>query len=437
MLALLDGGLISCWRTLCRPYRGYLIIAGTIYPPLPPPQRAQGRRTPGTPVPRWATLFRPSGTSGNTKLAKFSLPAFVAGFLACALLAGCAAPGEPTAPHPVVPVAVADLSVHQSGNSNILTFTVPRQLSNHEALTELPALEIYRVPLPAGATPDKKTPWRLVYAVPSERTDSYLRGDTIEFRDPLSADDLSQGTGALVAYKVRTRTSQRAASADSNIVTARIFPAPAPPRDIRATETETAIQLSWMPPEGAPPTGYRVYRAEVESAAPGSAPDISKLVSPAEMIGPATAPQFSDSHFDFGKTYLYTVRAITQTGPDAVESEDSAPAVIAARDIFPPAPPTGLEALIIPATNQVGPGVELSWAISPEADVAGYHVYRGEQSDTAGEPLNQEMLPSPAFRDISVMAGKSYFYRVTATDRAGNESAPSAAIQIDTPATVP
>ncbi len=378
-----------------------------------------------------------SSAMGSNRISGTFAPlGFPGGILVCVLLAGCAAPGEPTAPHPVIPVAVADLSVRQSGNSNVLTFTVPRQSTNHEALAELPALEIYRVPLAAGATPDKKTPWRLAYAIPSEQADSYLKGDTIEFRDPFSADDLSRGPGALVAYKVRARASQRVASADSNFVTARIFAAPAAPRDVRATVTETAIQISWTPPDGAPPASYRVYRAEVEPAATGSAPDISKLESPAELIGPAVGAEFNDSHFDFGQTYLYTVRAISQVGADAIESEDSAFVVVDARDTFPPAPPTGLVAILMPVTNQAGAGVELSWAISPEADVAGYHVYRSEQSDTPGERVNREILPSPAFRDISMVAGKTYYYRVSAIDRAGNESAPSAVIQIDIPATV-
>ena len=80
---------------------------------------------------------------------------------ACALAGGCAAPGEPTARHPVVPVAVTDLAARQSGNAFALTFTLPARSMDREALAEHPAIEIYRAALPPGATPDKKTPWRL------------------------------------------------------------------------------------------------------------------------------------------------------------------------------------------------------------------------------------------------------------------------------------
>src|SRR5580692_8530145 len=85
----------------------------------------------------------------------------------CALLAGCAAPGEPTARHPVVPVAVTDLAARQSGSEVVLTFTLPTHAADRAALAELPAIEVYRAALAPGATPDRKTPWRLVYSIPS------------------------------------------------------------------------------------------------------------------------------------------------------------------------------------------------------------------------------------------------------------------------------
>jgi fibronectin type 3 domain-containing protein len=103
------------------------------------------------------------------------------------------------------------------------------------------------------------------------------------------------------------------------------------------------------------------------------------------------------------------------------------------RDVFPPAAATGLEISIIPATNQTPAYVELSWAINSEADLAGYSVYRSEAEDAPGERINTEILPSPTFRDISVVSGKRYYYRVSALDRAGNESPKSSAVQADVP----
>jgi hypothetical protein len=197
--------------------------------------------------------------------------------------------------------------------------------------------------------------------------------------------------------------------------------------------TETAIQLSWTRVGATPPASYRVYRAQLQTGEAASGQDLTKLQSRLKMIGTATESNYNDADFEFGQVYLYVVRAAVQFGPDAVESENSMAAVVTARDTFPPAAPVGLVAVLIPATNQASQGVELSWAISPEADLAGYFVYRSEEIATNGARINPEALPSPAFRDISVLGGKTYFYRVSAVDRAGNESALSSAIQADIP----
>ena len=65
--------------------------------------------------------------------------------------------------------------------------------------------------------------------------------------------------------------------------------------------------------------------------------------------------------------------------------------------------------------------------------MAGYYVYRSDRDDSNGDRINRELLPSPAFRDDSVIPGGNYFYRVSAVDRAGNESPLSSAVQIEVP----
>jgi hypothetical protein len=115
--------------------------------------------------------------------------------VACGLAAGCAAPGEPTARHPVVPVVVTDLGARQYGSAFALTFTLPARSLDREALAEHPTIEIYRAALQPGAVTDKKTAWRLAYAIPSEQVDAYLKGEHIEFHDPLTADDLARAPG--------------------------------------------------------------------------------------------------------------------------------------------------------------------------------------------------------------------------------------------------
>ena len=357
---------------------------------------------------------------------------------ACALVEGCAAPGDPSPRHPVVPVPIADLAGRQSGSEVVLTLSVPTRSTDREALIESPAIEIYRAALPPGVTADRKTAWRLVYSIPSERVDSYIKDSHFEFRDPLTPDDLAHAAGSSLAYMVRARTVKARASDDSNIFVARIFPPPAAPRNLRVSVTESAVVVSWAEspqPSGASFGGYRVYRAEAESGQDVAPADLSqlKLKSPLALAGPSSSTEFRDSNFEFGKTYFYTVRSVAQLGADLVESADSAPAIVTPKDIFPPAAPQGLESAIIPATPQAPAYVELSWAISSEADLAGYYVYRSDAEDAPGLRLNNEVLPSPAYRDISIVSGRRYFYRVSAIDRAGNESPKSPAVQIEVP----
>ncbi len=353
-------------------------------------------------------------------------------------LAACAAPGDPTARHPILPAPITDLTAHQSGSAVILTFTLPRLSTDREPLAETPAIEIYRTALPPGAAPSGKTAWRQVYTIPPERVDSYVKGNLVEFRDPLMPEDSSRTAGSVLAYLVRTRASKTRASGDSNFSTARIYPPPEAPRDLRVSVNESAIELSWTgasTPGTPAQAAYRVFRAEIEPGPEAAPQDFSqvKLKAPIEMAGISATPDFLDSHFEFGRTYLYTVRAVAQFGPDSVESEVSEPVVVTPRDTFPPAAPRGLLGAVIPETSQTHAYVELSWAIGTEADLAGYYVYRSDREDTPGERVNGEILQGPAFRDISVVAGRRYFYRVSAVDRAGNESSKSSAIQIEVP----
>src|SRR5579872_289024 len=355
-----------------------------------------------------------------------------------ALITGCAAPGDPVARHPVVPVAITDLTARQYGNAVALTFTLPTRSTDREALAEHPALEIYRAAIPAGSMLDKKTAWRLAYTVPSEQVDHDLKGEQIEFHDSLNADDLARPAGSAMAYKVRTRAVKARASADSNVVVARIFAAPDAPRGVKVQATESEVVVTWAgvsAPAAASSLAYRVYRGALEPGQENPPADISqaKLKTPLELAGSSRSAEFRDPHFQFGTSYVYTVRSAARFGADLVESSDSAPAVITPRDIFPPATPTELEITTIPATGQAPAYIELSWAINPEPDLAGYDVYRGETEDASRERVNTEILPSPTFRDMSVLPGKRYYYRVSAVDRSGNESPKSSAVQADIP----
>lgn len=88
-------------------------------------------------------------------------------------------------------------------------------------------------------------------------------------------------------------------------------------------------------------------------------------------------------------------------------------------DSVPPATPSGVS-----LTLRAG-GLQLAWARNQEPDLAGYRVYRSDSAltgfsvtATTETPLHREALGSLAY------------YRVSAVDRAGNESAPSGSVAL-------
>jgi hypothetical protein len=141
--------------------------------------------------------------------------------------------------------------------------------------------------------------------------------------------------------------------------------------------------------------------------------------------------RFRDVQFEFGATYLYMVRSVIAADGGTIESDDSVPALVTPRDTFPPSAPQGLVGVFLALGNPPAPQVELSWSLNTETDLAGYRVYRSEEQGTRGQLLTPELLPTPAFRDMTVGVGHLYLFTVTAVDRAGNESAPGAPAVVD------
>jgi hypothetical protein len=336
-----------------------------------------------------------------------------------------------------VPVAVTDLAAQQAGDGVQLTFTMPPKTIAGERLSETPAIEILRGALKPDGSPDAKS-FRTVETIPGALVGEYRAADKVEVISHISPDELRAYPGATVAYRVRTRASRKRASPDSNTATVHIRPVPERITSVHAEVTEPAIELSWSVPTrtsaGDPLPSiseYHVYRGEIEPAsAAAAANDLSqaKWKSPLVLLASSPTNSYRDAAFDFGKTYLYTVRTVIPEDGSTIESSDSVPAIVTPRDTFPPAVPQGLVAAGLSPEPNAPPEIDLSWSINTETDLAGYHVYRSEQQDTPGQLVTPDLLLSPAYRDTPVQPSHRYWYSVTAVDRSGNESAPSARV---------
>ena len=354
--------------------------------------------------------------------------------------AGCGAPGEPVPPSPPVPAAIKDLATHQAGDGVELSFTLPSTSVSGEKLPASPAVEILRGAVKPDGSADAKS-FRVVYTIPGALVGNYQADDRISFIDPIAPEETKAHSGRALAYVVRTRASQKRASPDSNVVSVRVYPVAAPIASVEARITESAVELSWPAPAataaGDPvstTSGYRIYRSEIHpSASPSPPPGLppGKLESHPALLAASESNSYRDTSVVFEHTYVYTVRSVIQVEGNEVESSDSQPVTITPRDTFPPAAPQSLVAALLPGSEPGTVLVDLSWSINLETDLAGYRVYRSEQEGTRGQLLTPELLPTPAVRDTSVLPGHRYWYTVTAVDRAGNESAPSAAVVVD------
>jgi hypothetical protein len=300
-------------------------------------------------------------------------------------------------------------------------------------------MEIFRGSLKANGSLDNKS-FKLVYTIPGALADSYAAQGKIQFTDPLPPEDLRAGSGVMYAYRVRTRASKKKDSADSNAVSAKLYPVPERIGSLETRVTQNAIELSWPVPRfpatansAEPVSGYHVYRGELDPSSPVPASnDLSqaKWKSPPILLAPSQNNSYQDTLFDFGKTYLYQVRSLVIAGGNPIESDDSVPALVTPRDTFPPVTPQNLVVAEIPGENGAI-SEDLSWSINLESDLAGYRIYRSEQQGERGHSLQVALLLSPAYRDVSVQPGHRYWYVVTAVDRAGNESGPSDPVLAD------
>jgi hypothetical protein len=156
--------------------------------------------------------------------------------------------------------------------------------------------------------------------------------------------------------------------------------------------------------------GFSVYRRAENGAF--AAPLTGKPIETNTLL---------DAGAPLGTRWCYVVRGVAGLEP-LIESAPSDEACADVKDIFPPAPPGGLAALVR------GPGVEIAWSPSPEADLAGYRLWRS----TGTEPP-ERLAELPAgelqFVDKTVRTGSIYRYYLTAFDTAGNESKPSPTVE--------
>ena len=235
---------------------------------------------------------------------------------------------------------------------------------------------------------------------------------------------LVENSAAQISYAVSVLNANGRSAGISNIVQVPAVVSAPPPAGFRAQLTADGIILSWASNQNARQTPALRYLCRVYRRREGGKADTIAGEVPLDQ---GSATELVDRSFEWEETYFYratTVILIHEEGKPETqfESNDSPEVRVFAHDVFPPAVPSGLQAVFSGVGQPLF--VDLIWAPDAEADLTGYNVFRREAGTEAAK-INSELSKTPAFRDRSVVSGKTYFYSISAVDARGNESARS------------
>jgi fibronectin type 3 domain-containing protein len=220
---------------------------------------------------------------------------------------------------------------------------------------------------------------------------------TVATSTAASWTDTAVESGTAYTYRVTAVDHAGNESTPSADASAEI--APAQPGQPTATPGEGQITVSWPANSDSDLDHYAVYR----QASDGSW----------AAVGTSAATRWTDTAVQWGTTYTYRVTAVDGDGG---ESTASATASASPDDTTPPATPQ--QPLATAGEGQV----TVSWPANTDTDLDHYTVYR-QASDGSWPAVATSTTAS--WTDTAVQWGTTYTYRVTAVDRAGNESAPS------------
>lgn len=363
-------------------------------------------------------------------------PLVVAATLLAPLLVSCASPGPPRPPSLHLPDVVTDLTAQRVGDRVLLHWTSPSRTTDGFTAPSPLTAEICRE---TNATPQPAT--KKSSSAPSCVTVLHIAvvPGPSDAADQLPAQ-LTADPVLPLAYRIRILNPDRRSAGLSRPAIAAAGATPPPVAGLRAVASRAGATLEW---QSIPSSSLvELDRTLVSPIAPKSQPKTSAtplLTSPAKPTevrlrsgddsNPSDPGGTLDRSAQRGQIYTYRaqrIRVVTTSGhPLELRSDPSSPVTVNLTDIFPPAVPTGLDA--VPSGTATQAAIDLSWQPGTESDLAGYNVYRSTASSTF-QRLTATPVLGPAFSDTTVTSGVAYTYRVTAIDNSGNESAPSAEI---------
>jgi hypothetical protein len=340
------------------------------------------------------------------------------------MFTACATVGPPQPPSLELAKPPSDLRAARKGDHVTLTWTAPSLTTDRQTIRSVGPTRICRAL--ARELTQCGIPVGEVATEPSSHTVRSSKQKIARSHvDSLPGQLQSDNPSAFVTYAVEVLNAEGRGAGLSNQVRVPLARTLPPPQSFAARVTAQGVVLGWT--SEAPAAGsarpvhyvYRVYRRPEGSQ--------QQILAGEVPVGSERSDSLTDSNIEWQKTYEYraqTVTVIAQEGGAElqIEGDDTPEIKVFANDVFPPAVPSGLQAV------SSGPGqrtfIDLVWAPVADIDLDGYNIYRHEEGQAAVK-VNAEPVKTPAYRDANVTPGRHYFYAVSAVDVRGNESSRS------------
>jgi hypothetical protein len=342
----------------------------------------------------------------------------IAGF-GILFLTGCGVPGAPQPPSTGIPKFVGDLKAVRKGDTVTLTWTTPTETSDGELIRKPGKMLVQRA-LTTGHDPEIS--FQTISELPLEPTLKEERGAEATAKDSLRDVLHSNGNAEYASYQVLAQNRSGKSFGLPNRVSVPLVLTLTTPQKVQVEAIAAGIRLGWD--QGWPPkresriSSQYVWRIMRRQEGANDAVMVRQLGAGNEAM------VFVDTAIEWEKNYQYWITPVTLwqdgTRKGEIEGDDSPLISIFAHDSFPPAAPTGMQAIYTAVSGQ-RPFIDTTWTPNTEPDLAGYKVYR----HTGNEPpvkINTELVKTPRFADPDIRPGMKYFYSVSAVDLRGNES---------------
>lgn len=333
-------------------------------------------------------------------------------FAACFILvlttaAACGRKTLPLVPDSPRPGMIQDVTVMTRDTVAFFSWPIPTR--NIEGRDLAPAdIRLFRVYRAEFGRDKKKVRYKLYAELDTQNpSPAELRNNTVFWTDR----DLKYGQ--VYGYRIRAISLRGGVSPLSDEMWIVPLLSLAVPKGLAAQGNDSFVQLSWDPvttrTDGSHYDGiigYNIYRGTEKGRS--EALPLNKE--------PLRTNSFKDTAVVNSKTYYYRARSVDSPALPWKESLDSEEVSATPKDMTPPDKPTGLT--VVPGVGRAF----LTWNENKERDLAGYRVYRSTRTGKDYERLTDTVLTRTTFSDETAKPGATYYYRITAVDRADNES---------------